>query len=204
MPPLPHAPNTAKITMVFSLAGNLAVNTFHILSDSPFDETSLALAAVLFRDWWTDELQGITATNLVLSRIEATSLESDTAPSVEVVDGMPLTGEGAAHALPANVTVAIKWTTALRGRSYRGRTFHLGLQPTQIVDNALASGTVTALLAAYNALLTALVSTPWQLVVLSNFHNKVERTVGVATQIGAAVLDANLDSQRRRLNGRGA
>jgi hypothetical protein len=41
------------------------------------------------------------------------------------------------------------------------------------------------------------------MVVVSRFSNKAERPVPVTTVITSAQLDENLDSQRRRLNGRG-
>jgi hypothetical protein len=101
------------------------------------------------------------------------------------------------------VTAAISWRTAKRGRSYRGRSFHIGMTSTMVTGSTLTAGTITSLTTAYNALLTAVNASGIALCVVSRFQNHVQLTNGESTPITVATIEGNLDSQRRRLIGRG-
>lgn len=196
-------PNVASVEMIFEQAGQRLENVYHVKKSSPFDEVGLSGAAQLFADWWDEELKPQVAGNVSLVLIVAKALDSETAPAVEFTTGLPLTGPGTNIPNPGNVTVAIRWTTGLRGRSFRGRTYHIGLTQGAIVANSLATENQALLLGAYQTLLSSLSLSTMSLVVVSKYANHVARTTGIATDITAASLDGSLDSQRRRLNGRG-
>ena len=59
------------------------------------------------------------------------------------------------------------------------------------------------MIAAYAQLVSDIHTGGNELVVCSRFHNKAPRTAGVGTEITRVNVDINLDSQRRRLTGRG-
>jgi hypothetical protein len=57
---------------------------------------------------------------------------------------------------------------------------------------------------AVNQMIVDLAGLGWTLVIVSRQHNKVARTTAEVTPIlTATVVDYNVDSQRRRLTGRG-
>jgi hypothetical protein len=106
--------------------------------------------------------------------------------------------------LPNNVTWAIKFNTANRGRSGRGRNYIIGLTKPKVAANLLNPITAGQFVDGYLDLLTDLAASDWEWVVYSRFEDKVERTTGLAQPVvSVSFADLILDSQRRRLPGRG-
>jgi len=137
----------------------------------------------------------------------ATSLASETAPSVINTVGLPVVGGNANPALPNNVTLAIKFSTAGRGRASRGRNYILGITEESVTANQVGPGFITAYVSAYQALFTALgdMTNPWTWVVYSRQLNNALRAEGLAQEIlNVGFVDNVIDSQRRRLPGRGS
>lgn len=196
-------PNVAQFNLCFSQYGQKMQNVYHLLNDSPFDQVSMALACQLFKGWYDDHLKSVQSSSVTFTRIIARALDNDTSPAIEFTNGLPTTGSVPGLAYASNVTVAVKWGTAYAGRSYRGRTYHIGLWNETVSGNAITADNLATLTAAYQALLTALNASPWKLCVASRYHNKQARTTGVATEVSSVSIEANVDSQRRRLNGRG-
>jgi hypothetical protein len=69
--------------------------------------------------------------------------------------------------------------------------------------NQVSTTQRAAILEAYNALLTAVSGLGYDLSVLSRVQDGVTLTTPVLTPINAVVMDSDIDSQRRRLTGRG-
>lgn len=122
---------------------------------------------------------------------------------MEDATGLPLAGTGGSVQLPNNVTLCIKWTTENRGRSFRGRTYHVGLTESQVTDNEVVAVAMGQFTTAYGALLTDLATAGWPLVIASRYANNQPRITGVATLVTGFSIDPFIDSQRRRLPGRG-
>jgi len=106
--------------------------------------------------------------------------------------------------VPGNVTWCVKFLTGLTGRSYRGRNYIMGMTEDATVGNQMDAGRAAAFVANYEALLDLVDATDFTWVVLS----RVQNNVPLANAIGAPIInvgytDLNLDSQRRRLTGRG-
>lgn len=121
----------------------------------------------------------------------------------------PTAGTNAAGGvpIPTDCALAVKKLTGSFGRSYRGRTFwpiwNSGYLDTQdTVKSAYASGVAIAL-ADWQAAIEG-GTYPCTFSVVSFYSNKVLRDPGIATAVtGWAEFDLALDSQRRRLLGRG-
>ncbi len=199
------APNTAQIDMVFMYNGQRCENVYHVQQETPYDQTSLAVLAALFKNWWDTDMRPLCPNTLGLVLIVARSLESESAPTIEYSSGLPIAGAiTTVGQLPNNVTVAVKWTTALRGRSYRGRTFHLGLRDDMVTGNTVDPTALTALQGGYQGLIDDLDGLPGDLVVVSRYHNNAPRVTAVVTPVQGFSIDSTVDSQRRRLPGRGS
>lgn len=154
--------------------------------------------------WWTGTAKSFFPPQIALTQINTVNQESDSAPSSLLVISPVEPGTSASTAVPNNVAACCTLRTALRGRSYRGRIYLAGNPTTDLQDQiswttgALANFIV--ILQALNSAITAL-GAIW--VVVSKFHNKVARVAGVPTAITAISVDSFVDSQRRRLGGRG-
>lgn len=155
--------------------------------------------------WWTTQLKAILAQQLSLMSITSVNLDSPSAPSsvLTIGGGEPATSAG--PSVPSNCALVVTHRTALRGRSYRGRTY------VPSIDRASTSGVdfITApVLALISSAFTWLMTPAnvgnfiWS--VLSKRNANTDRPLGVLTPIVGVTMDAVLDSQRRRLPGRGA
>lgn len=197
-------PNTASVEMIFTEDGQRIENRYHVRQASTYDVVSLAILGAFFVDWWTDNLKSGCTNSVQLVMVVLRALDSETSPSIEYTTGLPLSGSAiSSAALPNHVTVAVRWGTGLRGRSYRGRTYHIGLTEADVAGNTLDATTTSQLITAYAALRDGISSLDAELVVVSRQHNNVPLTTGVATEIVSVSIDRTVDSQRRRLPGRG-
>lgn len=210
MPFIP-AENTARFELVFSQNGQIVENVFYVEYDHDPDPTDLQDTAADFVSWWGTHVKGGVATGVSLNVIKARSLTTESSSAIEYTTGLPLAGLNSTQALPNNATLAIKWTTGLAGRSFRGRTYHIGLCTNQLVDNNhVSSAAQSDLAGGYQALITAIEGEANNLVVAS-FYSGVDtdgkpipRTAAVVTPIDNCTVNTTIDSQRRRLPERGS
>lgn len=198
-------PNTARFELIFTLESQRVENVYHVhkLSTS-WDVTALATFADKFRVWFNASLKPNTGAHASLVLIVGTDQTTGISPRLEYTTSLPIVGTAVGDALPNNVTCAASWRTANRGRSYRGRTFHVGPTRDMVAGSALTVGAQTALQTAFAALLTAINDAEHQLCVVSRYTNHAPRAVGVSTPITSITIDSTMDSQRRRLPGRGS
>jgi hypothetical protein len=196
---------TIKIEPVFTYGSQICENVFHfILSFDPTPEAGETLAA-LVKDWWTNNMIDLVAPELILTKVKWSIMEAEDDPAGEDAGGLPVSGTGASPQLPNNVTCVVRWATGLRGRSHRGRTYHLGLMESQVQGNTLLPSVVSDLTIEYLKLKEfQVIGAPATLAVASRIADGVERTQGVITPVTSVFIDAIVDSQRRRLPGRGA
>ena len=203
--PLPFqpAPNTARYEVIFTQDGQRIENVFHVLFSSIFTTTHLFEAVAHFRDWWAGAGKGMASDAVSVATVVMSSLQDPTAPTLEFPTSDWPTGTRTSPAMPMNVTVAVSLRTALRGRSYRGRIYHVGLTEDMIANSVLLPTYVADVAASYSDLKSRLATGGFQLCVLSRVNGGVRRTTGVSTPVESILVDAFLDSQRRRLPGRG-
>lgn len=203
MPFIP-VPNTVAVEMVFLQGGSVVQNVLHYeASGVPIPDEMVELANDIIA-WWSSDVRPQVNDQTSLIEVRVTSLDDAIAPSVSVVTGLPLAGSAAQPMLPSNVTLSLTKRTILRGRNFRGRLYFIGLGEGQVVGNTVNGVTVTALINAYNNSLSfATTSLTWELVVVSLYFNNAPRTSGVTTEVTSFTSDGIIDSQRRRLPGRG-
>lgn len=196
-------PNVASFELVQSASNQVVENVYNVSNTEPWTNASLETVCGMFKTWWDGQLKSLTPNTNQLIKIVGKDQSSQDGPFCEYTTGLPIIGTATGPAEPNSVTVAVKWTTAKRGRSYTGRTFHIGLQEGQVVQNSLETAALPYLLAAYQNLLTLFFETSFTFVVVSRYHDHAPRVTGVATPVLACSIDPYIDSQRRRLNGRG-
>lgn len=196
--------NTIKLEAVYVYDSQYVENVhYFIVDETPNVDTAISLAAA-YKDWWNTRLKAAMPNNLSLTMIKASVMENENDPAVEYTDGLPLVGAIGATTLPNNCTIAVRWTTAFRGRSYQGRTYHIGIKNSDCGASRITGAFQTTLLTAYQDLMVLTVDVgPAVLGVASRVSHGAPRDTGVITPVSNVFIDTVIDSQRRRLPGRG-
>lgn len=210
MPFIPVA-NTALIEIRMTQNGQQVENTLWMEHATDPTAAEIDTICIAVRDWWSTNLAPIVSSNVELREVVGTSMTSASSPVGNAVPGSPLFGGSTANIVPGNVTMAISFRTGLRGRSFRGRNYAVGITEDQIAGNQFVAGLTALWQAAYDQLLLDSAGAGWEWVVASRFSgvdvngDPIPRAAGVTTPVTSiVVVDNNVDSQRRRLTGRGS
>lgn len=184
-----------------SLNGYTWQNNLHFTKPGFNAAEQLAFANALAGAWAGGLLRDHMSVQSRLDSIKVTDLRTEGAPTVEVV--MAVMGEDASDLMAPSTGLVLTLRTALRGRSYRGRVYLGGIGEARWATGdweAFTVGEAIQWLEAIQALADAL---GWTLVVLSRWHNHLERAIA----LGQAVIDIVSRSERagsqRRRNQRG-
>jgi len=164
---------------------------------------AVGLADYLF-NWWNTSMKPLLASTVQLREIFVTDLSSANSFTHTRVSSPVVAGTRVGAAMPNSIALAISFRTANRGRSFRGRNYVMGSTEGDVVDNTFTGAYVDAVQAAYVAMNAGLGALNFVWVVVSRFSNGAPRAIGLATPITVVgVFDGIVDSQRRRLPGRG-
>lgn len=197
--------NTAQANFKYDLSGQTVENVLSFVNLDDPDSTLLEGLAGALLDWANASLMPLLSSNLSLYAVTVTNLSSDSSPSIEFTQA-PQAGGVGGTALPNNVTWCIQFKTSLRGRSYRGRNYVAGI-PNAALDtvNTVSATFATDVQNAYTTLLDPdTLPAGWTWVVVSRYTDGAPRVTGTVTAITSVnYADRYLDSQRRRLPGRG-
>jgi len=207
--PFVPAEDTAMFELVGTYFNQVCENTLYLRDATGWTAEKLETAAELLHDWWDINFSQALSDQYGLINIKATDLTSETAPGIE----WPITpiayGKITGGGSPGNVALAVSFKTALRGRSYRGRNFISGLAKSSVVGNTVNSGITANMQTSYGILVNQLELANLEHVVVSRYSGvdadgkPIPRTNAVVTPVNAYVINADTDSMRRRLNGRG-
>jgi hypothetical protein len=201
----PYIPvaNTAEVRLFYATPGGVAENVLNFEKGSAWTAEELDALAATVRDAWETNISTVTSNATSLSTVVATDLSSETGPQATNVAG--IAGALSSVAMPQNVTLAIKFSTALRGRSFRGRMFFVGLTDGQIEGDQLTVGSLATLLTKVGDFfhdIEGSSGTPSH-VVVSRCADGVWRTTGVTTPVTAYSADRTVDTMKKRLLGHG-
>lgn len=194
-------PNVVQLVAQYNSLGEICENVYHYSSGAAPTATTMNALIDAFIAYEVAQLNTIRNTSTALTRLTATDMGSASGVLVDRAVVPATVGTNAGTADPNNVTVAVSWRTGLRGRSFRGRTFHIGMSETLRTANHVADVAVPFFISKYTGLIVLGVAPIFTLQVVSRFSNKVKRLTGIATPVTAVTLDTLLDSQRRRLPG---
>jgi hypothetical protein len=134
-----------------------------------------------------------------------TDLSTQTSPTVTVTTGLPITGTNTSDPLPNHVALCVSFRTNGRGRSARGRNYVSGFGEDAASGNTFSGTIANPIAQGYAALINSATYTlDWEWVVYSRYENGDPRTEALIAPVDNVVLtDLVVDSQRRRLPGRG-
>jgi len=197
------APGVAQVEMVYLKDGEKVENVYHVAPVAGGTALpSLANIANAFEQWESADAKQFRTDDVTLTDIRVTNLSDE---STAVYD-LPasIQGTGSASTLPNNVTFALKFNAAGRGRGKQGRTFWIGVIPGNTSGSNMSVEQANALVTSYAGLRTFLTElTPS--VDLAVMHQQVDgvkinpRTYTMVSSV--AYTNLNLDSQRDRLPG---
>lgn len=211
MPFVPVA-NTAAVEIRMLQDGQQVENTLYFRLGSTLTPTNLTQLCEDLVTWWDSAYSDEVSSAVELVEVTATDLTSETGPVASFNPSTTLLGALTSPALPNNVSIAVSFRTAARGRSFRGRNYFVGLTESQVTNNTLSDPSAAALLGIYQLLLPVggTFTDDWIWVVASRFSGidgdgkPIPRDVGISTPITSVVIvDKTIDSARRRLPGRG-
>lgn len=199
--------NVAMCSLRYTVSGQQAENTLYFEFASDPDEAALQDISgylVTWRDTYLKEIQGL---HCLFREVYAVSMTTGFSPTFTNVVSPEVAGTYTGTPLPNNVTLAISFRTSGRGKSSRGRNYALGLTESSLsstLGQSVQTTYAADLVAAYNALFVGL-PTDWTWVIISRSVNGAPRANALITPVQSVILtDLTIDSQRRRLPGRGA
>lgn len=194
-------PNIAEVALQYSDNTQTAVNVYHCHSDSGWDTPKLITLAGLFKSWETATAAHYRSSAVFLFNIHVRDLTTETSLSFDVPVSPVVAGLRDSPIFPNNVTVAVKAQTGFAGRSFRGRTYWIGLCEDQAGGSHMVPGSLADIVTGLNTLLAAVNGLAGvQMVVLSRRSGGAPRVPGIGTPIlSYLAVDTNTDSQRRRL-----
>ena len=204
MPYIP-VPDVMQVETLFRWDSQAVENVYHFTASVAIDLAIMAELAAEMKDWWVTEMAPSVTNTLQLIQVKVTDLTTQTSPVYNFTSGLPVAGGSANPSLPNNVSVVYTKRTENRGRSFRGRIYHMGMTESQVTGNAVDTTTAASWLTKYNLTRSIVgASATYTQGVVSRFTGSAPRASGIITPILTFSTDALVDSQRRRLPGRGA
>lgn len=201
-------PNGIRAELIYIANGQRLENVYHFTKGSPATGADLEALRAILVNWENVNAKTQRAANYSLVLVELTALDNASAPFLSSATGLPIVGTFAGAALPAFVTVAIKHSTGKSGRSFRGRTYWLGLGQGHLLNNdTVIPASAAALAAGYNTLrsnaaaggFTFVVNSMYSgVVIVGGRRRAIPRAAGVMTAITQSTCEIGVDTNRHR------
>lgn len=207
MPTTPFVPatNVMQVELRFTQFGQQVENVLYVRRE---DQNELGFAdyeaiAAFYETLWDSTQSALQANSVVFREVYITDLTTATSPTwVRAVNGSGTSGSG----LATNVTLTTTFITSERGRSSRGRNYWVGIPLAGVNGNLVDAGYAFSILAYYDAMKLGLSTegVGYEHVIVSRRANYQWRNEAVVSPvIGYRHANLYVDSQRRRLTGRG-
>ena len=197
-------PQVIQFEAVYNWDGQICQNVIHYRGSIGFTATNVVPLCAEFVSKWNATMKAYMPSVLSLTGIKVTDLSSQSGWTFFYQTGLPIVGTSAGASLPNNCAVVITKRTGKRGRSYRGRIYQPGLTELHTTGNVVQTTPLNAFIAFWEDMRffdTGVVECYMQ--VISRFQDGVQLAVGEATDVTNLTSEGTVDSQRRRLPGRG-
>lgn len=200
MPFIP-VPNVAQAEIRGLLNSEEVENVLHFQFNGSQTQADLMELGDGLWTWYDTYIKPLVGGLMSVREIYLTDLTSQTGPTFSYTQPFPINGTATGDTLPNNCALSVTKRTAKRGRSYRGRIFHMGLVESQVSASYVLSSFGPTIASAYAQLAGAdTIYAGYTFCVVSRYANKQPRTVGIATPVtGTVITNLAIDSQRRRL-----
>ena len=192
-------PGIVEVEMQYTMELEFCENVYHVSVSGTIDQSALSALVTIFQNWENASASPLRSNQCALHTIRARDLTTQNAQELIHTVSPAISGTNTANPAPNNVTIATAMRTGKAGRSYRGRSFWIGVTDSMYSANNIVSALQTAILAAYGALQSSLNTASTPLVVLSRHTGGAPRGSGIGTAVTSFSMDTVMDSQRRRL-----
>lgn len=212
------AVNTAQVKVVQQLHGQTVLNVMYATNEGGWSGSELAALCDLYIAWWNDHFADNVHSDLHLVSVAARDMSVEDGAGVEVqapaLSGGNLNTQGA---LPGNAALAVRFKSGLTGRNRNGRIYVAGLAEERCNGNDVTDASRDGFLIAFGQLRDALLAAGYTPVVASFYDGTelqlmpngetrkrpIPRPTALLTPIEQYLADTQIDSQKRRLSGRG-
>lgn len=199
------APGVAQFTLTYQTPGGVAENVYHVHKDAGVAWTLSELAAMcnVFSNW--EQTTGRQQRSTLV--VNTATLGRDLTTQAGIETAVPGTSAGTitGGAAPDNVTLAVKKNTGFVGRSFRGRVYWIGVPLSKVTGDSLDGTWATAVTNALNTLhdnINAVTGFHYCLL-RGQFNGSLLNPREEVPISSHSTVDTIIDSQRRRLPGRG-
>lgn len=204
--PFVPVPNVVEVNINQRLHGQQVQNTLYGFRGATWDLTNMEILAGEIITWVGTALYTVLSTDISLASVSVRSLNVQSGLVFEAVPSVTVNGDSPSAALPGNVALVASFRSGFAGRSRRGRNYVAGIPEPAVLGNTAQTTFADALRVAYEALIPPggpfeAVDASW--VVVSRFADGAPRAFGLVTEITTVLVEPTVDSQRRRLTGRG-
>lgn len=204
--PLQPCPNTISVRLFGDLSGEMVINDLAFVKESGavtfVDVTDVGNA---IGDWYRDSVVPLLDDRYYFMQMVAVDLSNPV--SYKFTGPYATQGGVSGGGAPNNVSFCLSFKSGLSGRAGNGRNFLPGIPLQYLSGNLVNEEPLAALLAAYSALLAegeGVIPAGFHWCVVSRRLAGVDRVPAVPVFVTSVVATDNIvDSQRRRLPGRG-
>lgn len=193
--------NAVQIEVRATVDGQLAELVFHVKVPTAIILGTLQQLATLVVNWVLSEMLPLHCQNVFFTDVHLVDVSQPN--GVEFTHTVNAAGTDTSVPRSNNAALCVTLRTAQSGRSFRGRKYMFGLTRLNGTAVSWAAGTVVGALGAWESLYDQLQTNNTPLAVRSTHANKAPRARGVLTLVETITADSSVDSQRRRLIGRG-
>lgn len=197
------APNAVRLCLQFEWASQTVEICMGFLRNSAVALADMQNLVDDMEIWRQDELNPLLSNQLTSKQWYGTILTTSSSPTLIQPITVDTAGGVANVSVPNNVALVTTFQTALRGRSYRGRAYTPGVHTGMLASSTEVGPTAAALFTSAYGAINGAIDADWQHIVISYQNNGVMRTTAARTPVNGYRTEVRLDSQRRRLEGRG-
>lgn len=202
--PPPNNPNICKVAMIFARDTRELVNTFHVFNATGWNLGTMTTLANAVVTWWNSIYKQAIPAATALTAVQVRNYNPANPLAVDVPVSPPSAGTRLGVAEAASVALSMSERTGLAGRAYRGRIYAPGVSENDVASNDTVAS--AALVAFGNAIANLVFGALPAGNILHIFHRPglVPKPLdNTSTPVNTYVVEALLDSQRRRLASRG-
>jgi len=200
----PATDRLVKAEIRFTWNGQLVENILHFVHTiDPPDPTNMQVLADLLRDQVEGFWFPFMATTCLFREVYVEEYAGGISQSATSLG----TGAGTAsgESMPGNATFCLSLRTEFVGRSRRGRFYTIGMAESHQAAGVVTGPYRAGWLGLINNIRTLAALEQWGLCVASFVENHLPRPTAQVTLVNNIIaVDDFVDSQRRRLQGRGA
>lgn len=199
-----EVPNVAQVNVRMGAFGQRIENTLYFDHSGAISQEQLDDLCEYVAEWWYVKYRPLVTAEVSLLEVYGVDLTADDGIVSTSLLHAGAIGTTAGNAVPLNAAFCVTFVTSARGRSGRGRNYISGLSEAIVSGNALDATAATNMVAAYQDLIDT-PATGWIWSVVSRYEDGAARDPGIAREIlNVKYTDLFIDSQRRRLTGRGS